>query len=333
MAKLRLKRWVPRPVKEQISAALQREIARNPPPPPPPPEVVVVPAPPTSPLTAADALRLPYLAAAAVVSEPDADDLAFPPFAPRADLTEDLALPPNERWTVAEQFLESGQRDATQMLESLAGSGFRLQAGTRVLDFGCGPGRVLRWLPSDVDGWGVDLDAERIAWCQQALSPPFRFATCGTYPHLPFADDTFELIYAGSVFTHLAELADAWLLELLRITAPGGLLYLTIHDRESVDFCREKDPEAPSRALTGHAWPEETEARFAAWGDRLGVDLEGFTIGRGYLAQVFYDRDALVRHWGRYAEVVEVFPRAFAVHQTAVLLRCPPAPRSRRRRR
>lgn len=279
-------------------------------------------------LPAEQALRLPFLTAVSVVSEPAEDDLAFPRFAPPGnpvtgsdDTGDDLPVPPAERWTVIEDFLGSGERDAGRLIEIVGDAGLELRAGTRVLDFGCGPGRVLRWLPREVDGWGVDLDADRIAWCQEALSPPFRFATCGTNPHLPFEDRRFDLVYAGSVFTHLSELADAWLLELLRVTEPGGLLYLTIHDRASIEFCRAAAPEAPSRALTGFAWPEETEARFRDWSDRLGVDLDGFTIGRGYLAQVFYDRGAIRRHWGRYAEVVSVVPEAFAGHQSAVVLR------------
>lgn len=281
----------------------------------------VAPAGPPPDLTSDQALRLPYLTAVSVVSEPGAEDLAFPRFAPVAAPGDDLPLPPAERWTVAEDFLGSGARDAGRLVEIVGDAGLELGPGTRVLDFGCGPGRVLRWLPQEVDGWGVDLDADRIAWCQEALSPPFRFATCGTNPHLPFEDRRFDLVYAGSVFTHLSELADAWLLELLRVTEPGGLLYLTVHDQASIAFCRSKDPDAPSRALTGFAWPEETEGCFRDWSDRLGVDLDGFTIGRGYLAQVFYDREAIQRHWSRYAEVVALVPEAFAVHQSAVVLR------------
>jgi hypothetical protein len=67
--------------------------------------------------------------------------------------------------------------------------------------------------------------------------------------------------------------------------------------------------------------PRSASSTPVRWSDRLGDDLQGFTIGRGYLAQVFYDRDAIVRPWGRYAEVVEVIPEAFAGHQTAVVLR------------
>ena len=187
-----------------------------------------------------------------------------------------------------------------------------------VLDVGSGAGNMAHHLAHYGRVIGLDSNPRPLAVAAQRGLEACR----GGGDCLPFADASFDLVYAGSVFTHLSELADAWLLELLRITEPGGLLYLTVHDQGSIEFCRQKDPESLSRALTGFAWPAETEARFRTWSDALGTDLQGFTIGRGYLAQVFYDRDAIVGHWGRYADVVEVVPNAFAFHQTAIVLRC-----------
>jgi ubiquinone/menaquinone biosynthesis C-methylase UbiE len=46
----------------------------------------------------------------------------------------------------------------------------------------------------------------------------------------------FDLIYCGSVFTHIDDLADAWLLELRRITRPGGRIYVTVHDKHRADL-------------------------------------------------------------------------------------------------
>ena len=48
------------------------------------------------------------------------------------------------------------------------------------------------------------------------------FATVTTAPHLPFADGYFDFAYCSSVFTHISDLADAWLLELRRIVRSGG---------------------------------------------------------------------------------------------------------------
>jgi SAM-dependent methyltransferase len=49
-------------------------------------------------------------------------------------------------------------------------------------------------------------------------------------PPLPFAEDnSFDLVYAFSVFTHIpAEHQEAWLLEMKRILKPGGFLVCTV---------------------------------------------------------------------------------------------------------
>ena len=91
--------------------------------------------------------------------------------------------------------------------------------------------------------WGADIEERHIYWCQQHLSPPFKFVNTTTLPHLPFEDGYFDFIYAGSVFTHIAELADAWLLELRRILRPGGRLYLSVHDRKCIEVLLEKVPD------------------------------------------------------------------------------------------
>jgi SAM-dependent methyltransferase len=134
-----------------------------------------------------------------------------------------------------ENFLSSGKVDVEKMKKILGSVGFRIQDGNRVLDLGCASGRMIRWLngfAEQCEIWGVDISAEHIIWCQQHLSPPFNFAAVTTSPHLPFEDGYFDLIYCGSVFTHIADLADAWLLELKRIARPGGKLYVTVHDRQ-----------------------------------------------------------------------------------------------------
>src|SRR6516225_977879 len=154
-----------------------------------------------------------------------------------------LPLPPQDLWagygTTAEYFLHSGNLDVDTMKKILDSSGFSIQDGNRLLDFGCASGRMMRWLDDMADRcevWGVDISARHIIWCQEHLSPPFKFATVTTAPHLPFEDGYFDLIYCGSVFTHIADLADAWLLELKRILKPGGRLYITIHDKHTIDL-------------------------------------------------------------------------------------------------
>jgi SAM-dependent methyltransferase len=155
-------------------------------------------------------------------------------------------MPPTELqegWGSNAAYLSSGQRDTETMLAILQEA--RAERLDRILDFGCAAGRMLRFLPTPEtrECWGVDIKATHIQWCQQHLSPPFFFATTTTFPHLPFEDDTFDLVYCGSVFTHIAEMADAWLLELRRITRPYGLIYITIHDEHSIEILVKRYPQ------------------------------------------------------------------------------------------
>jgi len=101
-----------------------------------------------------------------------------------------------------------------------------------VLDFGCGCGRVLRyWSGHDGTVAGTDRDADAIDWCRRNLA----FVRCeqnDLTPPLAFADGSFDLVYALSVFTHLtADLQTAWRDELARMLRPGGRLLLTTHGR------------------------------------------------------------------------------------------------------
>ena len=99
-----------------------------------------------------------------------------------------------------------------------------------VLDFGCGCGRVTRWW-SDFPGTiaGSDVSGAAIAWCRANL-PFARFETNALAPPLVFDDESFDLVYALSVFTHLtADLQLAWRDELRRVLRPGGRLLLTTH--------------------------------------------------------------------------------------------------------
>ena len=185
--------------------------------------------------------------------------------------------------------------------------------------------RHLADLTPQVQVWGCDIWADAVIWCEENLSPPFWFATTTVVPHLPFADDSFGLVYCGSLFTHMDDLADAWFLELYRIIRPGGRLLFSVNDRHAVKvFDGDGDPTAYPRywERTGgrQVWESFTQTmpriRLPAvpkWGCLDGVHGQR----RDGACDVGYRRAVSTsRLW---LEVLLGQPRVYG-HQTFVLL-------------
>ena len=234
---------------------------------------------------------------------------------------ENLPVPPIELWEgyadSPEEYLATGRSHMDTMLDILRSVGATPQTLTRVLDFGCAAGRMLRFyphIPGRSELWGVDINAEHISWCQQNLSPPLLFAMATTSPHLPFEDNYFDLVYCGSVFTHISDLGDTWFLELRRILRSGGYAYITIHDKRTVEllFTKYKD----SKNVSGF---REMVRRFDERTSVFSQDYAQFSFGADPESQVFYDREYLVQKWSRFANVLSVTPEAYG-YQTAILV-------------
>lgn len=129
-------------------------------------------------------------------------------------------------------FWQGGQLGAQTIRDILARRQITISSRQRILDFGCGCGRVLRHLaPEAAPGalHGTDYNPALVRWCARTL----RSATVARNrltPPTAYPDATFDFIYAFSVFTHLTEpLQHGWLAELRRISRPGGLILITTH--------------------------------------------------------------------------------------------------------
>lgn len=101
----------------------------------------------------------------------------------------------------------------------------------RVLDWGCGPARIVRHLPEVINNgcsfYGTDYNEKSIAWCSSNI-PDVSFNLNKLEAKLPYEADFFDVIYGISIFTHLAEAMHYdWFKELYRVLRPGGILFLT----------------------------------------------------------------------------------------------------------
>ena len=138
-----------------------------------------------------------------------------------------------------EFFQRSGIDDAKAFYVQLQRGGFDVTRPARLLDFGCGCGRVLRILARLADTLelhGADVDAPAIAWCRTHLDFA-EYEVLPVRPRSPYPDGHFAAVTAYSVFSHLSEeLHLAWLAELARITRPGAVLVLTTQGRHCADL-------------------------------------------------------------------------------------------------
>lgn len=146
----------------------------------------------------------------------------------------DVRLPPDDLMYESYQlnyarYYHKGKETA-QWLAGLFAQYIELE-NERILDWGCGPGRVIRHLP-DILGigcsyHGTDYNERSITWCRNALEG-IHFTKNGLSAQLPFRDDHFGVIYGISILTHLSvPMHHAWYQELYRVLKPGGILLLT----------------------------------------------------------------------------------------------------------
>jgi len=110
--------------------------------------------------------------------------------------------------------------------------------GANVLDWGCGPARVIRHLPELIEKgtfYGTDYNRQSIAWCSANFTDIY-FHSNDLMPGLVYESAMFDAIYGISIFTHLSKEAhEAWLNELIRVLKPGGLLFITLHGQSFRD--------------------------------------------------------------------------------------------------
>jgi SAM-dependent methyltransferase/CBS domain-containing protein len=118
---------------------------------------------------------------------------------------------------------------------------------TRILDLGCGHGRVLRVLKASFPNAALvacDLDRDAVDFCAATFGATAVYSDAD--PSKVRLEESFDLIWSGSMFTHLDQRAWVGFFDLaVRSLTPGGLFVFTTsgrRDRKAWRFINLSSP-------------------------------------------------------------------------------------------
>jgi SAM-dependent methyltransferase len=163
-----------------------------------------------------------------------------------------------------------------------------------VLDWGCGCGRVSRFVArSGADLYGVDIDRENVLWCSAHIRGIF--SEISPEPPTAFHNDFFGAIYGISVFTHLdRQYEAAWLKELHRIAKPGAILLLSIHGGMAT----------VASGMVEHVFSPDFDDGFVDLG--RNKDIDSVTNAGTYYRNVFHQPGHIAKTWGQYFDILSI---------------------------
>jgi len=181
----------------------------------------------------------------------------------------------------------------------------------QVLDWGCGCGRISRYLRSLEGGslHGVDIDESNVEWCREHL-PFSEFSSCRVDPPMPLDSDRFDLVFGISVMTHLREVdRQAWLAELARVCSDEAVVLLTVQGASAL--CRSTVGSS-SLALWQQSGMIDVGVSSAA--NELSPEPDRYI-------DCFLTHEYIRDRWSEHFEIVEILPGYIGNVQDLVVLR------------
>lgn len=133
-----------------------------------------------------------------------------------------------------------------------------LKKSDKILDLGCGNGRLRKFIPEDkISGgqyYGLDISTELLSIARKSFLQDHFFKGDFSKP-LIFGADNFDVVTAIASFHHLLSPASQklFLRECFRVLRPGGMIFLTTW-------------KLPSRFF----WPNILRGRFYNWNIPFG---------------------------------------------------------------
>jgi SAM-dependent methyltransferase len=163
-----------------------------------------------------------------------------------------LTTPENRHRWDPDEFFRTGEEDIATELAYIESLGVELRHG-RVLDFGCGLGRLTQPLADRFDeAVGVDIAASMIEGARVANQRASRcqFVHNERDDLTIFADGVFDFVFSLLVLQHMApSLAERYMREFVRVLKPGGIGYFQMTEYSRNPVKRFLMKHAPVEAL------------------------------------------------------------------------------------
>lgn len=207
---------------------------------------------------------------------------------------------PDRRWCGQEfkndaYYLKSAEGEAERIVKY-----FQCDPETRVLDIGCGQGRlpigILRVI-GEIDYLGIDVDERSINWCKKYIEqthPTFKFQHLNLYNErynksgiriddrfkFDLESSSFDIIYLFSVFSHMTEEdMKIYLKEFSRVlTTNGRIFFSTFIEDDVPDITINPDTYQLKCSGPLHIVRYRKEYLFSILND-LGYSIYDFTHG------------------------------------------------------
>lgn len=147
----------------------------------------------------------------------------------------------------------------------------------RALDMPCGHGRVLRFLTArfpQARFTACDLDRDGVSFCATTFGA--RGVVSRTDLEMLVLDDQFDLIWCGSLVTHLDQAGIESLMRFFhRQLRPGGLLVFSTHGEQAVENMRRGK-------LFGYGLPREVASAVLRSYEAVGFGYADYPKTPGY---------------------------------------------------
>lgn len=203
-------------------------------------------------------------------------------------------------------FMHVGKVTAQNIRELSIKAGRDIYSCERILDFGCGSGRVIASFedsPGSCLFHGSDIDSELIAWCNKNI-PDAKWNTNGQNPPLAYESNYFDLIFSVGVFTNLDEKSEmAWLAELQRVANSGAVVILSVYNQKNA-------PESARRKIDSNGFvflSGET-------GRRKADDIPYF------YHRSFHTKEYIMDKWSEYFKILDYVELGINNDQDVVIM-------------